>query len=278
MHAGEVVEAHLARIAAAEGDIHAFNLVTADGARSRRGPGGRRRGRGRRPRPLGRRADRPQGQPLHPRCPHDLLIAHTGGLEAPIRRHRCPPVAAAGAVFVGKANLDEFAMGSSTENSAFGPTRNPHDTRSGAGRLLGRQRGGGGRRFRLVGARLRHRGINPPAGGTVGVVGAKPTYGVVSRYGLVAFASSLDQIGPFARSVADAALLLDVIAGPDPADSTSLPATPPVASARLGEGVDGLRVGVVTELLDAEGMASTWSPALVRLPTPWPPPGPRWTR
>jgi aspartyl-tRNA(Asn)/glutamyl-tRNA(Gln) amidotransferase subunit A len=88
-----------------------------------------------------------------------------------------------------------------------------------------------------------------------GVVGVKPTYGVVSRYGLIAFASSLDQIGPFATTVADAALLLDVIAGPDPCDSTSLRDPAPSASARLGEGVDGLRVGLVTELVDAEGIA-----------------------
>src|SRR5262249_41869256 len=88
-----------------------------------------------------------------------------------------------------------------------------------------------------------------------GVVGVKPTYGLVSRFGLVAFASSLDQIGPLASSVADAALVLDVISGPDPADSTSLRDTPPAASARLGEGVEDLRVGVVAELAAAEGVA-----------------------
>jgi aspartyl-tRNA(Asn)/glutamyl-tRNA(Gln) amidotransferase subunit A len=89
-----------------------------------------------------------------------------------------------------------------------------------------------------------------------GIVGAKPTYGAVSRYGLIAFASSLDQIGPLARNVADAAILLDVISGPDPADSTSLREAAPVASSRLAEGVDGLRVGLVTELATAEGIAA----------------------
>jgi aspartyl-tRNA(Asn)/glutamyl-tRNA(Gln) amidotransferase subunit A len=161
---------------------------------------------------------------------------------------------AAGAIVIGKTNLDEFAMGSSTENSAFGPTRNPHDL----SRVPGGSSGGSAA---AVAAGFAPLALGSDTGGSIrqpaalsGVVGAKPTYGAVSRYGLVAFASSLDQIGPFAATVDDAALLLEAIAGPDPRDSTSIPEPFAPLTAHLGEGVEGLRVGLITELTDVEGI------------------------
>ena len=157
------------------------------------------------------------------------------------------------AVLVGKGNLDEFAMGSSTENSAFFPTRNPWDL----DRVPGGSSGGPAA---AVAASECFYSLGSDTGGSIrqpaslcGVVGLKPTYGLVSRYGLVAFASSLDQIGPITKDVTDCALVMNAIAGYDPRDSTSLKVEIPDYTKSLGQGLSGLRIGVPTEYF-VEGM------------------------
>jgi aspartyl-tRNA(Asn)/glutamyl-tRNA(Gln) amidotransferase subunit A len=253
--AADVLEEHLARVHRHEAEIHAFVTLTEERARAAAAAVDAAVAAGRDPGPLA-------GVPLALKdnlCTRGIPTTCSSrildGWRPPYDATVVTRLAAAGAVAVGKTNLDEFAMGSSTENSAFGPTRNPHDP----GRVPGGSSGGSAA---AVAAGFAALALGSDTGGSIrqpaalcGVVGAKPTYGMVSRYGLIAFASSLDQIGPFATTVADAALLLDVLSGHDPADSTSLTGSAPSAAAMLDAGVEGLRVGVVSELIGAEGLS-----------------------
>jgi aspartyl-tRNA(Asn)/glutamyl-tRNA(Gln) amidotransferase subunit A len=156
-------------------------------------------------------------------------------------------LADAGAVVLGKVNMDEFAMGSSTEHSGFFTTRNPWDV----DRVPGGSSGGAAA---AVAAGMAAASLGTDTGGSIrqpaafcGTVGFKPTYGRVSRYGVIAFASSLDQVGPFGRTVEDVALMLQVIAGADPMDSTAVATPVPDYRAELGRGIEGLRIGIPTE-------------------------------
>jgi aspartyl-tRNA(Asn)/glutamyl-tRNA(Gln) amidotransferase subunit A len=251
----EVTRAFLDRIEAVEPQLHAFLYVDGARALSTADAVDRQIGSGQR---LGPLAGVPlalkdvltyQGAPTT--CGSKILA----GWHPPYNATVTQRLIDAGIVILGKTNLDEFAMGSSTENSAFGPTHNPWDT----DRIPG---GSGGGSSAAVAGFEAPLAIGTDTGGSIrqpaavtGTVGVKPTYGGTSRYGLVALASSLDTPGPCARNVLDAATLHSVIAGHDPMDSTSIDAPVPdvVAAARSGD-VSGLKIGVVTEL-GGEGYA-----------------------
>jgi aspartyl-tRNA(Asn)/glutamyl-tRNA(Gln) amidotransferase subunit A len=248
--ARDVVEEHLARIAERDDDLHAFNLVLADDARAAAAVVDDQVAAGEDPGPLAgvpvALKDNLCTRGIPTTCSSRIL----DGWKPPYTATVVDRIVAAGGIVIGKTNLDEFAMGSSTENSAFGPTRNPHDT----SRVPGGSSGGSSA---AVAAAFAPLALGSDTGGSIrqpaalcGVVGMKPTYGAVSRYGLVAFASSLDQIGPFGASVGDAAVLFDVIAGHDKLDSTSIPDPIGPVTPSLEDGVDGLRIGMITELRD----------------------------
>ena len=248
--ARELVDERLVAIGEQDGELHAFNFVMADEARAAADAVDRRVGSGENPGPLAGVAVALKDNMCTRRVPTTCSSRILEGWRPPYDATIVSRLSKAGAVVVGKTNLDEFAMGSSTENSAFGPTRNPHDKT----RVPGGSSGGSAA---AVAAGMVPAAFGSDTGGSIrqpaalcGVVGVKPTYGRVSRYGLVAFASSLDQIGPFAATVEDAALLFEVVAGHDPMDSTSVSEPAPSVVAGLGEGVEGLRVGLTKEFVE----------------------------
>jgi aspartyl-tRNA(Asn)/glutamyl-tRNA(Gln) amidotransferase subunit A len=246
----EVLEQHLARITEREGEIHAFNLVTTDQARAtaQQVDADIKAGK-----PVGALAGVPVAlkdnmctRGIETTCSSKILE----GWKPPYDATVVTRLQQAGAVMMGKTNLDEFAMGSSTENSAFGPTKNPLDT----SRVPGGSSGGSAA---AVAAGFAAASLGSDTGGSIrqpaslcGLVGVKPTYGLVSRQGIVAFASSLDQVGPFTHTVADAALMMEVIGGHDPLDSTSLPQPMPSLTSVLGQGVKGMRIGRLADMPD----------------------------
>ncbi|WP_026549620.1 Asp-tRNA(Asn)/Glu-tRNA(Gln) amidotransferase subunit GatA [Arthrobacter sp. Br18] len=245
----EVTQAHLDRIAAVDGSINAFLHVNTEQALSVA---------------AGVDRARADGEALHPLAGvpiavKDLIVTKgqpttagsriLEGWQSPYDATVIEKLRAARMPILGKTNLDEFAMGSSTEHSAYGPTRNPWDL----DRIPG---GSGGGSAAAVAAFEAPLALGTDTGGSIrqpgavtGTVGVKPTYGGVSRYGAIAMASSLDQIGPVSRTVLDSALLHEVIGGHDPRDSTSLtdPVGALVEAARLGQ-VEGMRIGVIREL------------------------------
>ncbi|MET0735798.1 MAG: Asp-tRNA(Asn)/Glu-tRNA(Gln) amidotransferase subunit GatA [Microbacterium sp.] len=268
----EATQAHLDRIAAVDGDVHAFLHVNAEALDAAAAVD----------------AQRAAGEKLGPLAGVPVAIKDvlctmgmpsTAGskiLEGWIPPYDATPVAllrAAGLIPLGKTNMDEFAMGSSTEHSAYGPTKNPWDF----DRIPG---GSGGGSAAAVAAFEAPLALGSDTGGSIrqpaavtGSVGVKPTYGGVSRYGAIALASSLDQVGPVTRTVLDAGLLHDVIGGHDPHDSTSLTDVWPSFAAAAREGASGdvlkgLKVGVITELPDSgfqAGVSASFRAALAAM-------------
>ena len=247
--ATEVTQAHLDRIAAVDYRVHAFLHLAGDAALAQAADVDKRRASGA---ALGPLAGVPiavkdvfttKGMPTT--CGSRILEGWHPPYDATITQR----LKDNGVIILGKTNMDEFAMGSSTENSAYGPSHNPWDL----DKIPGGSSGGSSAAVAAYEAPL---AIGTDTGGSIrqpaavcGIVGTKPTYGGSSRYGVVAFASSLDTPGPFARTVLDAALLHEVMSGHDPMDSTSIDApVPPVVQAARQADISGMRIGVVTDL------------------------------
>ncbi len=245
----EILDRYLNQIEQHEEDVHAFNLVTINEARAAAKETDRLIVEGEKPGPLAGVPVAIKDNLCTKGVPTTASSKILEGWKPPYDATVVKKLKEAGATIVGKTNLDEFAMGSSTENSAFGPTRNPHDLSCVPG-------GSSGGSAAAVAAGFAPIAIGSDTGGSIrqpaalcGVVGVKPTYGGISRYGLLAFASSLDQVGPFATSVKDAAIVHEVIGGYDPLDSTSIKQAPNSFVQVIDEGVNKLKVGIISELM-----------------------------
>ena len=250
----EAVEAFLNRITAKDPQFNTFITVDEEGALAQAREAEARLGRGETGALLGvplSIKDILATKGLRTTCGSRILENYVPPFDATA----CTRLRQAGAVFLGKTNLDEFAMGSSTENSAYGITHNPWRRECIPG-------GSSGGSAAAVAADFCTASVGSDTGGSIrqpashcGVVGLKPTYGRVSRFGLVAYASSLDQVGPVTKEVRDAAVLLNVLAGHDPRDSTAVPAPVPDYVEHLGQDLKGLKIGVPREYL-GEGLDS----------------------
>ncbi|MEB3172241.1 MAG: Asp-tRNA(Asn)/Glu-tRNA(Gln) amidotransferase subunit GatA [Cyanobacteriota bacterium] len=252
--ARELTDQHLARITAVDDTVHAYLEITGERARTDADRIDAARAAGETLPPLAgiplAIKDNLCTRGIRTTCSSRMLETFVPPYESTVTERLWQ----AGAVLLGKTNLDEFAMGSSTETSAFGPSRNPWNPE----RVPGGSSGGSAA---AVAAGECVASLGSDTGGSIrqpaafcGVVGFKPTYGRVSRWGLVAFASSLDQVGPFTATVADTAELLQVIAGEDPRDSTCLKAPVPDYVAALSQPVKGLRVGLIKECFEQDGL------------------------
>ena len=248
----DVLDDFLQTIDAKERDVHAFNLVDRETAIEVAGKIDETVASGRDPGPLA-------GVPVALKdnlCTRNLATTCSSrileGWEPPYDATVVQRLRAAGAVIIGKTNLDEFAMGSSTEHSAFGPTRNPHDLT----RVPGGSSGGSAA---AVAAGFAPLALGSDTGGSIrnpasfcSVVGLKPTYGLVSRYGLISYANSMDQIGPLTKTVKDSAFLLNIISGIDPNDNTTRDEKNQDYLKDIDVGIEGKKIGIVSEMTSSE--------------------------